>query len=212
MRLSRIKRKLRPVKLTGIPEKDYLLLGRPLRKAKARLLKRYRIPLIQVTPVVKRYASHFSAEPKKLIVDMVRDLDVNFQNLELPLKYIKDFYLQRTADEIIRSRKIFAAADEHRLIVGCNDYAIVVGAVLKSRNIPFKVARMKNHTMIRAELEGKEYFIDLASLDEAMLREINVKIKQHLESLKKKGMYAEGDSFEEIGMLSLKDFSKYGPR
>jgi len=118
-----------------------------------------------VTPTVKEFAKQFKA-PRNIssvqhIVDAVRD-QIKWKTASLD--EAQHLYSQRTATDIIHSRKalVLAPAERARLydIRGCVDYGLALVATLRAKKVPADFARRGQRTLVFFKFHGKEYYVD----------------------------------------------------
>lgn len=134
--------------------------------------------LIEPEGEVAELSEKFPTGKLKEITELMLETRKKLEKHELNENEAKRFYNLRTAQEILKSKKLVTC---RRLgIGGCHDLSIVVLALLKHRGIKATFVRnlgnhrQPNHSYVMAE-EGGEFFkIDLSSMAKRPVMEITL--------------------------------------
>ena len=191
----------------------------------------------RVTSAVKAYAAGFKGEGLDFVRNVLDGM-ARFRRKPFSASELSKIYARRSADQIIRDRFVaFPKVNEfepgmHAAVGGCIDYNIVLCAVLRARGIPAKFTREGVHSRTHFFAGGKWYEADptialTRHIAELRMRrgkpvngadlphyisEISPERRAELDRKKAVGTFAEGLDAWDIGILSLKDFSKYMKR
>jgi len=148
---------------------------------------------------------------------------------------IEKHYSRRSATKIIRDGFI-ALSEPYKnrgRVGGCVDYNVVLCSTLRTIGTPASFVRRKDHSVTRFILGNKVYEVDpLIEIRNNLLKEsesrnghsvygipikpsiyeVTEKIKKRDQKFKREGKFAQGRDAWEIGIRSIKDYSKFDPK
>ncbi|MFH1428097.1 MAG: transglutaminase-like domain-containing protein [Patescibacteria group bacterium] len=119
---------------------------------------------IIITSDIRDIANNFKQKDLDLILEILDWIFNNFKNVENDKEEKIKLFRKRTADEIIKSRKV----------TGCTDYAIVFIALARAKGIPTKYieairkrwldigdeSHIEGHVFAECQINDKWYIID----------------------------------------------------
>jgi len=119
---------------------------------------------ITITDNIKNIANNFKQKDLDLILEILGWISNNFKNVENDREEKMKLFRNRTADEIIKSRKV----------TGCTDYAIIFIALVRAKKIPTKYIEairkrwldigdedhIEGHVFAECQINDKWYIVD----------------------------------------------------
>ncbi len=187
---------------------------------KAKIVKPVRISpagrkQMGVTPRIREYVAGFNAKSKiGLAKKIVADIS-KFEKVALPMEKAKRLWANRSADDVIKTRKIYTMIAKEAVktrkpsILGCSDYAEAITVCLREAGFPALILRMGTHTKTKFLYRKQVWFADATDNRRAKVRQMDTADKRVEEDLRKEKKYAEGASLVQIGLKNHNDFGKY---
>ena len=119
---------------------------------------------IAITDTIKSIADNFRQKNLDLILEISDWVFNNFENIENDKEEKMGLFRKRTADEIIKSKKV----------TGCTDYAIIFIALARAKKIPTKYIEairkrwldigdenhIEGHVFAECQINDKWYIVD----------------------------------------------------
>jgi hypothetical protein len=168
--------------------------------------------------IVRNFVSKniISSDFETNLMNVIKKIQ-KFDKIELPYSKIYATWGNRSAENIIKNKKIFIINGNERhkiLVLGCMDYAVAAVASARilakrmgvSANVYF--VRWRNHSYVRVEFGKRNLLINTFENRDV----IEISTGQDIAFFKKEfenGVYKEGVGPHEIGLNKLKDYYKY---
>ena len=173
---------------------------------------------VGVTPAIESYALGFKKKGLlglALAKAIVNDIS-EFEEKKLPNKAAERLWARRSADNVIRTRKVYLMAwDEAAMkqgkgaIMACVDYSIATVAALRATGFKAIFVRAGIHSYVKFFLKGKVYLADAHQMPAERVKEMDAEEKRREDSFRRQNAFAEGTSPASIGLNSYEDFFKY---
>ncbi len=172
---------------------------------------------VGVTNRVRNYVADFKAKGLRgirLAEAIVADIS-GFKEVALSLEKAKRIWGKRSADDVIRTRKIYtmrkdeAAATGLPAIRGCADQANAVTAALRAAGFKALIARMGCSTYTKFSYANKVYIANATDVGRDRVRVMSRVDKRLENQFRTANAFAEGPSLAQIGLRSYADFFKY---
>ena len=166
---------------------------------------------VGVTQGIRDYVAGFRGKTlleraKAIVADVAK-----FRVVEMPFDEAKKHWVQRSADEIIKTKTIYVAAKlpmEPRRIAGCSDYSQAACAALRAINLRVAIVRAGTHSYVKFLYKGEIYMASPAALG-PKVGKITPDDLENERRHRDLNMIAEGASPADIGLRSFKDFFRY---
>ncbi len=182
----------------------------------------------RVTPAIERFAKTHGAKKRmgigetlECIINLAKSI-THFSHVDFPHEVGKKFYAKRTAEQILKSKKIIGISEFGEklgisravTVEGCVDHSLLMHTLIKAvskisgNTIESNVKRRGIHSTTRFEINGIEFEIDHASNYSIIQKmdETNLRIEKRMMN---KGFIGLGDSPHNIGLMGLKDYFKF---
>lgn len=172
---------------------------------------------IGVTNGIRNYVADFKAKGLKgigLATAIVADIS-GFEEVALALEKAKRIWGKRSADDVIKTRKIYAmrkdeaAATGLPAMRGCADQASAVTAALRAAGFKALIVRMGCSTYTKFWYGNKVYIANARDVGRDRVRVMSRADKRLENQFRTANAFAEGASLAQIGLRSYTDFFKY---
>jgi len=166
---------------------------------------------VNVTPLVKKFALKFRGSSLQTVKRIVNAIS-SFQMIDVGLSVAQKLYSQRTAHDIIHSRKIPTYTNfGGDPLLGCADMAIALSAVLKAKGINSMLYRFPlrgggMHTQVIFELDGQRYLADPFPSARKKVKPLSESKFQAILASVERGRASVGRDLWSMGIKSFEDF------
>ncbi|MBU0635479.1 transglutaminase domain-containing protein [Candidatus Micrarchaeota archaeon] len=198
-------------RIAQISERRWLAQGIQTKQTEG--VHRFAFELPGVNPHKKSLARQDSQQVQRIAVAAIHAISA-FEPYRGNLADAKQYYARRTADQIIRSRKILVGNEEVRRqgfnVEGCQDYSTALVAVLRARSIPCVFLRANDHSFVYF-FTGREWLkADPPSEKiERLPAHVAKRLPKGEEKITQEKHFGLGLDGWDIGIRGLNDFYKY---
>ena len=174
---------------------------------------------VRVTPTVREFARQFEFKKPNTLADVRAVVDAVRQQIrpaEATREEAMNLYAQRTADDILYSRRALVLGPEERRrmcdVRGCVDYGIALVATLRALKVPADFARRGQRTLVFFKFGDKEYYVEpVVNPEHPNIKELSPLGKKVFASKAALGGFARGNGAwsREVNMTSMRDFDRH---
>ncbi|MDD5148001.1 MAG: hypothetical protein PHH08_00880 [Candidatus ainarchaeum sp.] len=177
-----------------------------------------KIPLVvEATKPVKEFAGMFP-NTEQGIRNMLNKMLSTIQFVREKPSIAEVHYMLQTAHDIFVTKKIPVPVKNGQPLWGCNAMCIAFSACLRAKRIPYKfvrtVARWQQdyegrlHSVVMFRL-GNRTFIADPFPGQTIMQQVGETLGKQIELLKSKGIWKEGRSPEEIGIVTADNLERF---
>lgn len=169
---------------------------------------------MEATAPIKEFAGRFK-RTETGIQNMILRIKERLNLVREKPSVVSAHYMRQTAHDAFVTRKIPAIFHKNNPVLGCNTMCMVVASCLRAKRIPCRFVRTVDfwtteadgqaHSVVLFKLGRKTFVSDPFLKGRAMIQ-VGEELSGQIKKLKGLGLWIEGRSPEEIGMLAPEMF------